>query len=149
MHEILRPVIHLSWNVRKWARNAKNKKCIARYFAPLFSCLAPLFSLLVFRNISRQGRHSREKSKDFVGYFFAALIEHKICMKCEKCVVIFSILWCVSRKTLTKCEKCIASIIRFMWNLRTSSLQSLKNCVKFSWKLCEILKLNEISFRIE
>ncbi len=27
----------LSQNTRKWAWNAKNKKCIARYFAPLFS----------------------------------------------------------------------------------------------------------------
>ncbi len=62
---------------------AKNKKCIAGYFAPLFSRFAPLFSLFAFHTILCLGRHSRKNSKDFVVYFFAALIKHKIRMKCE------------------------------------------------------------------
>ncbi len=41
---ILRPATHLSQNMR----NAKNKKCIAGYFAPLFSRFAHLFSLFAF-----------------------------------------------------------------------------------------------------
>ncbi len=43
-------------------------------------------TFFVFRGISPQGWHSSENSKDyFVVYFFAALIKHKICIKCEKC----------------------------------------------------------------
>ncbi len=65
----------------------KNKKCVAGYFASLFSCFVSLFSLFAFLSISYQGRHSPKKSKDFGVYFFAALIKHKIRMKCEECTV--------------------------------------------------------------
>ncbi len=56
------------------------------YFASLFSHFASLFSLFAFHSILRQSRRSRENSKDLVVYFFAALIKHEICMKCEKCI---------------------------------------------------------------
>ncbi len=48
----------------------KNKKCIAEYFASLFSCFAAVFLLFVFPSIWHQGRHLRKKSKDLVVYFF-------------------------------------------------------------------------------
>ncbi len=48
--------IHLSQNMRKHLRNAKNKKFIARYFASFFTV----------HSISHQGWHLREKSKDFL-----------------------------------------------------------------------------------
>ncbi len=70
----------------KRSQNVKNKKCIAEYFASLFS-------LFTFRSILCQSRHLREKSKDFVVYFFAALIKHEIRMKYGKCIV--SILYFV------------------------------------------------------
>ncbi len=79
IHRVLRPAIHLSQNTRKWARNAKNKKYIAGYFAT-FCVLHPFF------RISCQGRHSCANSKDFVVYFFAALIKHEIRLKYEKCI---------------------------------------------------------------
>ncbi len=60
----------------------KNEKCIAGAGSS-FVFRAPFF---VFRILCR-GRHSREISKDFVVYFFAALIKHEIHMKCEKCFV--------------------------------------------------------------
>ncbi len=71
--ELLKPAIHLSRNTRKWPQ--KNKKCVAGYFA----FHAP-FSVF---HISHQGWHSREKSKDFVVYFFTVLIKHEIRMECE------------------------------------------------------------------
>ncbi len=50
------------------------EKCVVGYFASLFCILcAPFFA---FR-ISRLGWRSHEKSKDFVVYFFAALIKTK------------------------------------------------------------------------
>ncbi len=65
--------------ITKYAKiGPKTEKCLAGYFVSLFSRFA-------FR-ISRQGRHSCKKSKDFVVYFFAALIKHEICMKREKCI---------------------------------------------------------------
>ncbi len=48
---------------------ATNKKCIARYFTPLFSHLASSFPLFAFHSILCQGRHSCKKSKDFEVYF--------------------------------------------------------------------------------
>ncbi len=45
-----------------------------------FTFHTPFF---IFRSISCQGRHVRQKSKDFVVYFFAALIKHEIRMKFE------------------------------------------------------------------
>ncbi len=60
--------------MRKRSRNAKNKKCIVGYFASFFSHFAP-------------GWHSHEKSKDFVVYFFVALIIHEVRLKYEKFIV--------------------------------------------------------------
>ncbi len=41
----LRPAIHLSQNMQKWAQTVKNEKCIAGCFASLFTHFTPLFSL--------------------------------------------------------------------------------------------------------
>ncbi len=43
----LRPATHLSQNTQKWGQDAKNGKCIARYFALLFSHFKHLFSHFV------------------------------------------------------------------------------------------------------
>ncbi len=100
----LRPAIHLSRNMQKWVRNAKNEKCIARHFASLFSLFAALFSLFAFHIFSCQGWHSRKKSKDFAIYFFATLIKHKIRMKGEKCILSVSYFMVCFAKTLAKCK---------------------------------------------
>ncbi len=47
-----------------------------------FAFCTPFF---VFCSILCQVRHLHEKSKDFMVYFFVALIKHEICMKYEKC----------------------------------------------------------------
>ncbi len=105
----IRLAIHLS-------RNVTNEKCIAGYFAPFFSHFAPLFLLFVFCSISHLGRHSCENLKDFLVYFFAALIKHEICLQCEKCIVSVSHFVVCFAKTFTKYlqnvkyEKCIASL---------------------------------------
>ncbi len=88
----VRPAIHLSWNTQKWAQNVKNKKCIAGYFASLFS-------LFVFHSILHQGRHSRKNSKDFVVYFFTAL------MKCENWIVNVSYFVVYFAKNTRKLQK--------------------------------------------
>ncbi len=64
--ETHRLAIHLSQNTRKQSQNAKNEKCIARYFASLFS-------LFAFRSISRQSQHLRENSEGFYGLFFRGI----------------------------------------------------------------------------
>ncbi len=88
-------VTHLSQNMRKRLRNAKNKKCIVGYFASLFS---HFFAFC----ISCQGQHARKKSKDFIVYFFAALIKHEICMKYEKYIVSVSYFAVCFTKTFAK-----------------------------------------------
>ncbi len=92
--------------MQKLARNAKNERCIAGYFTLLFS----LF--VVIRNISCQDWHSCEKSKDFVVYFFVALIKHEIRMQCEKCIVSVSyfVVFCEKQSRNAKCEKCVAGL---------------------------------------
>ncbi len=81
------------------------------YFASLFSHFAPFFSLFAC-----QSRHSHKKSKDFVVYFFDALIKHKIRVKYEKCIVSVSYLVVWFAKTFAKYpqnvkyKKCIASL---------------------------------------
>ncbi len=99
----IRLAIHLSRNTRKWAQNAKNEKCTARYFAPLFWFFA-------FRSTSCQGWHSSENSKNFMVNFFMALIKHEICLKCEKCIASVSHFMVCFAKTFAKynerlCEK--------------------------------------------
>ncbi len=73
-----------------------------------FAFRKPFFA---FR-ISCQGQHLREKSKDFVVYFFAALIKHKIHVKYEKCIVSVSyFVACFAKYPQNaKYEKCIASL---------------------------------------
>ncbi len=103
----VRPAIHLSRNMWKWVQNAKTEKCIVRYFVRLFS-------LFAFRSILCQSWHSCKNSEDFVVYFFAVLIKHKIRLKCEKCIVSVSHFAVCFAKTLAKYlrnakyEKCIA-----------------------------------------
>ncbi len=65
-------------NDRKMRKTKSVQRGISRQF---FHILRP------FLRILRQGRLLRKKSKDFVVYFFAALIKHKICTKCKKCIV--------------------------------------------------------------
>ncbi len=66
--------------------------------------------------ISHQGRHACENSKDFVVYFFAALIKHKIHLECEKCIVSVSHFVACFAKTFAKYlrnakyKKCIADL---------------------------------------
>ncbi len=109
---IIRPAIYLSRNMWKWTWYTKNGKCIVGYFASLFSHFAALFLLFEFHSISRQGWHSGENSKDFVVYFFAALIKHEIRMKCGKCImsVSYFIVFRKKHSWNAKCEKCIAAI---------------------------------------
>ncbi len=64
------------------AKCKKQKVYSGVFCITFFTFCVPFF---VFR-ILRQGRHSCENSKDFVVYFFPALIKHKIRMKCE-CIV--------------------------------------------------------------
>ncbi len=107
---------HLSRNMRNRSRNTKNEKCIAGYFASLFSCFVPLFLLFVFHSILHQGWHSHKKSKDFMVYFFAALIKHEIRVKHEKCIVNISYFVVCFVKTFAKYprnvkyEKCMADL---------------------------------------
>ncbi len=114
----VRPAIRLSQNKRKWVRNVKNEKCVAEYFASLFSHFALLFSFFAFCSILHQGQHSHENSKDFVVYFFAALIKTEICLKCEKCIVSGSHFEVCFVKTFAKYpqnvkyEKCIAGLTK-------------------------------------
>ncbi len=94
----------------------KKRKWIARYFASLFSHFPSLFSLFVFHSISRHGRHSCEKLKDLVVYFFAALIKHEIHMKYEKYIVNVSYFMVCFVKIMVKYpqnvkyENCIAGL---------------------------------------
>ncbi len=59
--------------------DAKNEKFMAVYFMSLFffAFHAPFFAF----HISCHDRHSQEKSKNFVVYFFTALIKLEIRMK--------------------------------------------------------------------
>ncbi len=70
-----------------------------------------------FRSILHQGRHSRENSKDFVVYFFGALIKHEIHMKCEKCIVRVSYFVVfrenIRKKIPAKYEMCIAGLTKY------------------------------------
>ncbi len=64
--KLIRLATHVLQNIRKHSQNVKNKKCIAWYFASLFSCFMPHFLHFVFHSILHQGRHLQEKSKDFL-----------------------------------------------------------------------------------
>ncbi len=81
-------------------------RLIAWYFASLFHISRPFFRILW------QGRHSCEKSKDFVVYFFAALIKREIRMKYKKCTANVSYFAVCFAKYLrnAKYEKCIVGL---------------------------------------
>ncbi len=73
--------------VNKTRNSREMRKCIVSvsYFVVCFTkntpkCEKYIASRPFFRffSISHRGWHSREKSKDFVVYFFAALIKHEI-----------------------------------------------------------------------
>ncbi len=117
----------------------KNEKYIAGYFASLFSHFVPLVLLFAFPSFSHQSWHLCEKSKDFIVYFFTALIKHEICMKYERCVVdcfVFCGLFCENtRKIPVKCEyeKCIAGFKLFIIRKHTFQILSFifpNNCHK-------------------
>ncbi len=96
----------------KIIRKCKKRKVYSEVFRVTFFVFRDPFSLFTFHSILHQGRHSREKSKDFVVYFFAASIKHKIHTKYEKCMLSVSyFVVCVSWKHLRnmKYGKCIAS----------------------------------------
>ncbi len=103
----LRPAIHLS-------QNEKNRKCIAMYFASLFSHFVPLFLLFAFCSLCARVGIRAKSQIDFVVYFFVALIKHKILMKYEKYIVSVSYFVVCFTKTFAKYpqnakyEKCIA-----------------------------------------
>ncbi len=78
--------LYIYREIRENGHEMRKTKCIARYFVSLFSHFAPLFLLFTFHSILGLSRHSCEKSKDFVVYFFAALIKHKIHMKWENMI---------------------------------------------------------------
>ncbi len=77
-----------------------------------FAFCAPVFAFHILQR-SRQGRHLCEKSKDFVVYFFAALVKHEIHMKYEKCIVSVSyFVMCFAKYSRNaKYEKRIASLM--------------------------------------
>ncbi len=86
----------------------KSVQCgISRHF---FHVSRPFFTF----HILRQGLHLREKSKDLVVNFFAALIKHKIRIKYEKCIVSDSyFVVCFAKYPRNaKYEKCIVGLRR-------------------------------------
>ncbi len=62
-------------------------------------------TFFAFRMVLRQRRHSRETSKDFIVYFFVALMKCKIWMKYEKCIAsVWYFVVCFA-KTLAKHQR--------------------------------------------
>ncbi len=98
------------------AKSEKQKVYSGVFHVTFFTFCASFFA---FHSISRQGQHSRRKSKDFVVYFFPALIKHKLRMKYKKCIVnvsYFVVFFENIREIPAKCEiwKCIAGLKRFI-----------------------------------
>ncbi len=79
-----------------------------------FAFRAPFFAFL----ISHQGRHSHEKSKDFVIYFLTALIKHEIRMKYEKCFVFRDMF----HKIPTKYKKCVRPYRCTVYSIKQHSI---------------------------
>ncbi len=125
-----RPAVHLSQNTWKWER--KPKVYSGTFRTTFFTFRAP-FS--VFHTILYRGRHSREKSKDFMVYFFVALIKHKIRMKCEKC-----------RVSVRYFVVCFAKNIREMWKvysrLYECTVHSIEQHSMLKWSLVYYLSNN-------
>ncbi len=99
-----------------------------------------LFSLFaVFR--TRVGIRA-ETQKDFVVYFFAALIKHEICLKCEKSIVSVSYFLVFFAKTFVKRE--IQKVYsRFKESTKT------KNCSnKSCWELNFVQKTHWVHMAI-
>ncbi len=95
--------LYTYWKICK--NDRKKRKVYRKVFRVTFFEFA-------FR-ISHQGRHSRENSKDFVVYFFAALIKHEIRMKWETCIASVSYFVACFAKTFAKYEKWLAGHISF------------------------------------
>ncbi len=80
-----------------------------------FAFCASFFAFCVSQHFAR-GEHLREKSKDFLVYFFAALIKHEMRMKYKKCIVDVSYFVVCFAKTFAKYpwnvkyKKCIAGL---------------------------------------
>ncbi len=93
---------------------------VSKFRVTFFAFCAPFFAFC----ISHHGRHSHEKSKDFVVYFFAALIKHEICMKYKKCIVNVSYFVVCFAKTFTKWEiwKVYSRPKRYLKPFRRTSL---------------------------
>ncbi len=82
----VRPVrlaIHLSQNTQKRLRSAKNKKCIAGYFASLFSHFESLFLILHFA----PGLAFVRKVKELCGIFFHEINKTRNSHEIWKCIV--------------------------------------------------------------
>ncbi len=109
---IIKPAVHLSRHMQKWMQNAKNNKCIAKYFAPLFSQFCTPFPLLAFHSMSQQGWHSQENWKDFVGGFCGinkTRNSHEMRKVYSECFLFH----CVFREKHlwnAKCENCVAGL---------------------------------------
>ncbi len=74
----------------------KNEKCIG------VSCIT--FFGFHISQCFMLGSAFAWKLKDFKFYFFAALIKHEFCTKCEKCIVSVSYFTVCFVKTFAKCE---------------------------------------------
>ncbi len=68
------------------AKCEKQKVYSGVFCVTFFVFHVPFLAFCISQHFACQGRHLRKKSKDFVVYFFATLIKHKICMKYEKCI---------------------------------------------------------------
>ncbi len=97
---------------------AKNKMCIAQqqnvysaiFHITFFAFRVPFFAFC----ISCQGWHSCKKSKDFVVYFFVALIKYEIHMKYKKCIASLWIsphetFFCIKNQ-LTLCRPSLGTV---------------------------------------
>ncbi len=98
-----------------------------KVYSVLFCVTFSHFGLLFFsfHSILRWGWHSHKNSKDFVVYFFAALIKREIRMKCKKCMVsVLYFMMCFAKifakcRRNTKYEKCIAGLSENAFMLTT------------------------------
>ncbi len=69
----LKPAVHLSQNMRKRSRNAKNKKCIAGYIASLFSrFVLPFFTFRTLQHFT-PGSAFAQNIKGFCGLLFCGI----------------------------------------------------------------------------
>ncbi len=114
-----------SQNIQKRSRNAKSGVSSMVFHVPFFSFRPPFFCFSPFAAFCARSAFA-QKSKDFVVYFFTALIKHKIRIKCEKCIVSVSYFVVCFVKTFAKYpqngkyKKCIAGLMNLISRLFTS-----------------------------